>query len=401
MRPEKKRFKNFWRRSGRALTWQLLESHEVNEGQLERKGRSWYRKAPSQGHYQTLYGPVTVRPHTYQRSDGGQTFCPLEEACQMGFGTSTPLLAKVLAVKLSALTPREVRPDLETAHRLSLSASFIEQTARRVGEIVVTKARCWRLESPEPGRRVATIATVVDGRTMPLGGCDHKEAMCRTIALSDNAGERLSTEYLGAMPEAGKESFRRLLTSRVAAIKAEHPRALHVCLADGAAWNWQLLESPYPGAIWILDFYHAAQHLGQAAEAIFGTPPTAAKSAWYEDLYLTLRDQPDGVAQLIRRLIYTRNRERLSKAAARALETEINSFRNHAEKMQYADHVTAGLPIGSSVTEAGCKELIKARFSRSGMRWKRDTGATILHLRAVRLSDQSESFWQKVIRYVA
>jgi len=169
--------------SGRALTPQLLESNEVNEGQLGRKGRSWYRKAPSQGHYQTLYGPVTVRPHTYQRSDGGQTFSPLEAGCQMSFGTATPLLAKVLAVKLSALTPREVRQDLETAHLLSLSASFIEQTAPRVGEIAVTKARCWRLESPEPGRWVATIATGVDGTTMPLGGCDHKEAMCGTIAL--------------------------------------------------------------------------------------------------------------------------------------------------------------------------------------------------------------------------
>jgi len=114
-----------------------------------------------------------------------------------------------------------------------------------------------------------------------------------------------------------------------------------------------------------------------------------------------LRDQPDGVAHLIRRLIYTRNRERLSQAAARALETEINYFRNHAEKMQSADDVTAGLPIGSGVTEAGCKELIQARFSRSGRRWKRDTGPTILHLRAIRLSNQWESFWHKVIRYVA
>jgi len=59
------------------------------------------------------------------------------------------------------------------------------------------------------------------------------------------------------------------------------------------------------------------------------------------------------------------------------------------------------LPIGSSVTEAGCNELIKARFCRSGMRWKRDTGATILNLRAIRLSNRWESFWQKVIRYVA
>ena len=69
--------------------------------------------------------------------------------------------------------------------------------------------------------------------------------------------------------------------------------------------------------------------------------------------------------------------------------------------MHYADYRAAGLPIGSGVTEAGCKELIKARFCRSGMRWKRETAAPILHLRAIRLSNQWECFWKKVLRYAA
>ena len=53
------------------------------------------------------------------------------------------------------------------------------------------------------------------------------------------------------------------------------------------------------------------------------------------------------------------------------------------------------------MTEAGCKELIKARFCRSGMRWKRETGDAILQLRAIRLSAQWDSFWAKVLRYAA
>jgi hypothetical protein len=69
--------------------------------------------------------------------------------------------------------------------------------------------------------------------------------------------------------------------------------------------------------------------------------------------------------------------------------------------MQYAAYRAAGLPIGSGVTEAGCKELIKTRFCRSGMRWQRETAAPILHLRAIRLSNQWECFWKKVLRYAA
>src|SRR3989442_5527419 len=52
--------------------------------------------------------------------------------------------------------------------------------------------------------------------------------------------------------------------------------------------------------------------------------------------------------------------------------------------MQYAGFRAAGLPVGSGVTEAGCKELLKARCCRSGMRWKRASGAPSLQLRAIK-----------------
>ncbi len=387
--------------SGRELTRQLLASKDTQEPTLEDGGQTWYRKEASAGHYQTLYGPITVKRHTYQTSAGGETRCPLEEACQLSFGTATPRLAEVLSFKLAALTPREVEQDLATAHQLQLSASFIQQTAQQVGQLAVEKAERWRLSSQPPARPVLTIATGLDGTTLPVVGEDYKEAMCGTLALYDAAGERLSTDYLGAMPETGKATFTRLFTTRVGEVLSRYPGALQVCLADGAAWNWQLIATYYPEAIWILDFYHAAQHLAQAADLIFGKAPSAEKTTWYENWRTALRDEADGVAGVIRSLIYYRNRRRFSAAAARDLEKEINYFRTNADKMHYADYLAAGLPIGSGVTEAGCKELIKARFCRSGMRWKRETGARILHLRAIRLSNQWESFWQKVMRYAA
>jgi hypothetical protein len=387
--------------SGRELTRQLLESKDCHEPTLEDGGQTWYRKQASAGHYQTLYGPVTVRRHTYQTGAGGQTRCPLEEACQLRFGTATPRLAEVLSFKLAALTPREVEQDLATAHNLALSASFIQQTAQQVGQLAAEKAERWQLRSQPPARKVFTVASGLDGTTLPLVGEDYKEAMCGTIALYDAAGKRLTTEYLGAMPETGKATFTRLFTTRVAEVLTRYPRALHVCLADGAAWNWQLIARHYPEAIWILDFYHAAQHLALAADLIFGTTPSTQKTDWYEHWRTALRDETEGVAGVIRSLIYYRNRRKFSAADARDLDTQINYFRTNADKMQYADYVAAGLPIGSGVTEAGCKELIKARFCRSGMRWKRETGTKILHLRAIRLSNQWESFWQKVMRYAA
>jgi hypothetical protein len=385
---------------GKELTLEMLQSRDCDQATIEREGRIWYRKEASKGSYQTPYGEVTLARHLYQTSAGGATRCPLEENCQLSFGAATPLLAETLSFKVSALTPGEAAQDL-AKHGLQLSPSFIRETAQKVGRIAVEKATAWQLQAPAPQARVEVIATGLDGTTMPLRGEDYKEAMCGTIALYNQRAERLSTEYLGAMPESGKADFTKRFTARVAQVVALYPKALHVVLSDGALWNWQLIKEHYPEAIWILDFWHAAQHLSQAAEAIFGAAPSEEKSAWFERWKTALRDDPDGVAGVVRSLLYYRNRTKLSATARKELDAQLNYFRSHADEMQYADYVAAGLPIGSGVTEAGCKELIKARFCRSGMRWNRDSGAKVLQLRAIRLSAQWDSFWSKVMRYAA
>jgi len=164
------------------------------------------------------------------------------------------------------------------------------------------------------------------------------------------------TEYLGTMPEAGKATFAQRFTTRVDQVKARYPHALHVCLGDGAPWNWEFFATHYPEAVWVLDFYHAATHLHTAAEALFGPGPAA--EAYYERWRTTLRDEDGGVTRLLRSLLYYRNRAPLSARAQRTLDTEFNYFRQHVQLMQYADFRAAGLPIGSGVTEAGCKERV-------------------------------------------
>jgi hypothetical protein len=385
---------------GRALVRELLQTKGEAEPTLEEDGQRWYRKEASLGHSHTLYGEVAVARHLYQTSAGGETRWPLEEACQLSFASATPLLAEVLSFKVSAMTPHDVAQDL-AKQGLTLSPRFIQNTAQQVGQIAVQKRTQWSVRSPEPERPVRTIATGLDGTTVPLCEAHDKEAMCGTIALYDRKGQRLATEYLGAMPESGKGRFTARFTTQVAQVKARYPRARHVVLSDGATWNWQLLAAQYPDAVGILDFWHAAQHLAEAADAIFSPTPSAEKTAWFERWRTTLRDEPNGVARVIRTLIYHRNRATLSATARKVVATHLHYFRHHAEHRQYADYTAAGLPIGSGVTEAGCKELIKARFCRSGMRWKRETGDAILQLRALRLSAQWDSFWAKVMRYVA
>src|SRR5262249_15962958 len=61
--------------------------------------------------------------------------------------------------------------------------------------------------------------------------------------------------------------------------------------------------------------------------------------------------------------------------------------------MDYARYRRDGLPIGSGVTEAGCKVVVTQRLKRSGMGWQRPGGQVVLSLRCLWLSPASARDW--------
>lgn len=381
--------------AGQELTADWLRAQDVDVAQLEVAGTTYYRKEASAGHYQTLYGEVVVARHLYQTSAGGATLCPLELNCQLQFGSATPLLAEIVSFKLASATAREVEQDLAKSHGLQLSDSYLQTLGQQVGALALAPARVWQRPLPEVSAPVTVIASGVDGTTLPLVNEAYKEAMCGTIALYNLAGERLTTEYHGAMPQAGKADFEAACAARNQQVLARFPMALHVCLGDGAKWNWEFFRKYFPLALLVLDFFHAALHLHRAAELVFGAGAQAQR--YYEKWRAKLLTEPGAVTGLVRSLLRHARVRRLAAKAWRALRTELNYFRHNAELMRYAELRAAGLPIGSGVTEAGCKELIKARFCRSGMHWHRATGAPLLELRAIKLSQQWDGFWANVM----
>jgi hypothetical protein len=83
-----------------------------------------------------------------------------------------------------------------------------------------------------------------------------------------------------------------------------------------------------------------------------------------------------------------------------ALETPLDSLEGDQGE-QFPPELTLGglryrrqgLPIGSGVTEAGCKVLVSQRLERSGMAWKNEGGQVVLTLRAVYLSGVWARAW--------
>ena len=69
----------------------------------------------------------------------------------------------------------------------------------------------------------------------------------------------------------------------------------------------------------------------------------------------------------------------------------------HDPRMNYHEYTAKNLPIGSGVTEAACKTLIKQRLCHSGMRWNDKGASVVIALRAlVKTTNRWDQFWNRI-----
>ena len=61
--------------------------------------------------------------------------------------------------------------------------------------------------------------------------------------------------------------------------------------------------------------------------------------------------------------------------------------------MRYDEYLRQGLPIASGCVEGACKNLIKDRMERSGMRWSLEGGEAMIRLRSLYLSGDLDDYW--------
>jgi hypothetical protein len=288
-----------------------------------------------------------------------------------------------------------MRRDMQDCMGRSISRDYVKKIGDFVGALAQAKEETWEYEMPTLDAPVASVAVGLDGTCMLLREDGWRQAMCGSISLYDKDGERLHTIYAGASPEYGKETFRERLDREVKRVKAAHPDALYVGLADGAPDNWEFLTPRTERQV--LDFYHAREYVGKAAEAIHGYGPR--RREWEDDWSHRLKHTKGAAKRLLSEMeecaAHVRgktDREELGKA--------ITYFTNHRSKMQYWRHTAEGLPIGSGVTEAACKTLIKQRLACSGMRWKEAGASAVIALRSLEMTEgRWGQFWHHIDRY--
>ena len=346
--------------------------------------------------YQTPYGEVVVERHVYQRSGGGRTYCPLEREARI-IMTSTPLFAKQVSSKLAYGSAREVQRDLSENHRRPVAVSYIQRVSEAVASIIEAKEESWNYVPPQLGVEIASVAIGLDGTCMLLCESGWREAMVGTISLYDALGERQHTIYIGATPEYGKAKFLERLEREIGRTKARYPQATYIGIADGAAANWQFLQRHTTEQV--LDFYHASGYLGAVAVALYPKDLTQQQQ-WLDETCHQLKHDGGSALQLYQQMRELSQSQTHPKTIQDNLTAAVTYFQNHLHQMNYAVYRNQHYPIGSGVTEAACKTVIKQRLCCSGMRWKEAGAAVVLSLRTLVLtSTRWNQFWNKLNQY--
>ncbi len=172
------------------------------------------------------------------------------------------------------------------------------------------------------------------------------------------------------------------------AVKRGYHEALTVVFtADGAEWIWIMVEDRFKGAVQIVDFYHAAEHLGELCRL---ADPDKQKA----DALFTIRRRlmrSYGAACVIRYF------ENLPSDHPKKTEIEgaLGYFRKNLKRMDYGAFRKRGYCIGSGAMEGTCKSLVNQRTDLAGQRWHPSGSLNVLRIRGLIADNLHDPYWKQ------
>jgi hypothetical protein len=416
-------------RSAALVAYQtFIESYDVHTETIEVEGKILRLKIPSEKTFLTPFGELTMRRNLYQADRGGSAYIPLDEQWGMAGEYATPEVQECILFGMAHLTAKEVESFLKKSSLFHPSEKAIKNIVEKTGEVIETHVEALnaaiRAEEEVPAKTTAVVASM-DGANVllrengqqrgrpqerpgeensPVTDSAYKNAMVGSISFykpevnDDGQLEpmRLRTLYLARMPEAQFPTFKRQFEQELDHVeKALGEKVTKILLNDGhrTIWNYVDHHERFAEYEKLVDFYHTSEHLSHAAEALFGKKSKAADE-WYDKWYDKLLEEDNAANAILRSMDYYAQHLKIPKSRLKDLEKEQIFFQRNQHRMNYADFIRRGLPIGSGPVEAACKSVVKTRLCRSGMRWSRKGGQKILNLRVYVKADRWDSFWK-------
>lgn len=359
----------------------------------------------------TMLGSVNVRRAYYYCAALEKGFFPKDVSLDIEKTGFSPCVRRMMALVGAKESFDAGRDDLRILAGVNVTDKDVERIAEGLGHHIEATAQNERQQSTLSNvtplsPAIENLYIAIDGTGVPMtktetegrkGKDESGQAKTREAKLGalftaseiDKEGrpvrDKDTTVYTGGIETC--EEFGERIYAEAMRYGLMRAKTVSV-LGDGALWIWNLTADKFPGAIQILDYFHATEHLGDVAKAVH------AKNKVIRDLWLDtqckelLEGDVAVVIEAIRRM------ETDSEDVKEIIRTTVQYFETNEHRMQYAKFRKMGLFIGSGVIEAGCKTIVGQRLKQSGMRWTVRGANSIISLRCCQISGQWEDYWE-------
>jgi hypothetical protein len=339
----------------------------------------------------SVFGKIRYERQYYLCRRCAQGQCPLDRQLGIEPGQVTPGLAKLLGLAGVEVAFEEAGRWMEQFLLFRVSDNTLRKETERFGELQAEREASWQMHSQDErelqerqrqGRRAGRLYASIDGAMAPLQGewrelksiAWYQVETVKSYQTWRHHGTRVgelnhlqaqAISYHCSLQEA--EQFGPFAWATGWKREADlYEQLVFVC--DGAQWIWKLVERYFPGAVQIVDWYHASQYLTPIAEAAWGEQAPAGQE-WLEQARTSLWNGE--IADLIQdcRVVGQEHPQ-----AQEAVRRAVSYFSHNEKRMDYARFRAEGYLIGSGTIESGCKQIVSLRLKRAGARWT-ETGA--------------------------
>ena len=263
----------------------------------------------------TLLGPLTLE-RAYYHCDVCRTgVCPRDRTLGMHATSLSPGVLRLVGLAASDSSFAAASNLLWELAAVRVETKQVERCAEALGRAVAADERAVAETVPSPaptmylgldGSGVPVRPTEVEGRggKQPDGSAKTREVKLATVWTAegrDTQGrpvrDRGSLSYNAAVESAASRDTDPQPAAFAQRVHREAQRRgfdtadRRVVIGDGAAWIWNVAAEQFPGAIEIVDIYHAKQHLCDVAKAIYG-PGTDLADRWARDRRTRTRRRP-------------------------------------------------------------------------------------------------------------
>jgi len=371
----------------------------------------------------TIFGPVEINRVGYSRN-GAPSIYPLDQTLALPARSFSYELQRRL-VKAAVQNPfHESVEAVADLTGVSVPKRSLEEILR---DAALDFDAFYRERAPEPANGSILVAAV-DGKGIPMvkpGGAQpsvrltkgqkaNKKRMATVAAVFTRAPWVRTPEQVveslfrteRQTPAAGqtpprpenKRVWASLLKGKTAVIEEvaqemqrRDPQGIktRVAVTDGER-ALQIRVEGTLGVTLILDLLHVLEKLWKAAY-VFHSEGSLEGELWVLDR--TLRILFGDVSQVVKGIRQSVTKRGLSGARRKTLCGVADYLHRNRARMRYDEYLAKGWPIASGPVEGACKNLIKDRMERSGMRWTEDMAEAIVQLRAIYLSGDFDRYW--------